>query len=549
MSRNRTLTAGAVVAAGALVASVLPLGGAHAEAEVSAKGGKHNTYFTMAADGSTGKTAVGAKIPNLDVVKKTIRTYYNASSDGIADKTTSPYITELKAIQSAQQAYLDSAYQQVTAAGKVPTIVVDVDDTTLWTYDMEDAAMHFNFDPALQDVWVKEQRFAATPGMVDFVNAAATKGFAIFGLTGRNSGQEPATLANLQKVGYKPFTADNLFTKWTDAEPQPAYVTCAVAKCTTVEYKANTRKHIEADLKAKDPSDPTKDKQYDIVLNVGDQWSDLQGGYADRALKLPNPTYYLPSPNLPGVVEAGLAPYTKFAMKPDGSSGATVGGERIPNIDSVKATIRNYYGAVDGVASKSSPFVKEMRKKTTALAAKIQKRCETVSQWKRKPAIVLDVEDTLLWGYNLWDKEMKFHYDKAKDQAWVDGRKFPAVPEMAKIARKAKRSGCKLIAITDRTDDQRKKTKKNLNSLFDYRFTDSLFFTRWTGVGTSQKPSYVKCATATCTTAEYKSQTRAWIESNKKLRIIWNIGDQYSDLTGGHSENRFKVPNPVYDVS
>ena len=35
---------------------------------------------------------------------------------------------------------------------------------------------------------------------------------------------------------------------------------------------------------------------YDIVLNFGDQWSDLQGGYADTALKLPNPTYYLAEP-------------------------------------------------------------------------------------------------------------------------------------------------------------------------------------------------------------------------------------------------------------
>lgn len=58
-------------------------------------------------------------------------------------------------------------------------------------------------------------------------------------------------------------------------------MTC-VATCTTVEYKANTRKHIEQDL------------GYDVVLNIGDQFSDLIGGYADRAVKLPNPTYYLP---------------------------------------------------------------------------------------------------------------------------------------------------------------------------------------------------------------------------------------------------------------
>ena len=32
----------------------------------------------------------------------------------------------------------------------------------------------------------------------------------------------------------------------------------------------------------------------DIVANFGDQFSDLIGGHSQRAIKLPNPTYYLP---------------------------------------------------------------------------------------------------------------------------------------------------------------------------------------------------------------------------------------------------------------
>ena len=31
-----------------------------------------------------------------------------------------------------------------------------------------------------------------------------------------------------------------------------------------------------------------------IIANFGDQFSDLQGGFADKPVKLPNPTYYLP---------------------------------------------------------------------------------------------------------------------------------------------------------------------------------------------------------------------------------------------------------------
>ncbi|MDQ0403073.1 hypothetical protein J2S50_001622 [Streptomyces sp. DSM 40167] len=30
-----------------------------------------------------------------------------------------------------------------------------------------------------------------------------------------------------------------------------------------------------------------------IVANVGDQYSDLRGGHADRTYKLPNPTYFV----------------------------------------------------------------------------------------------------------------------------------------------------------------------------------------------------------------------------------------------------------------
>jgi putative acid phosphatase of HAD superfamily subfamily IIIB len=33
---------------------------------------------------------------------------------------------------------------------------------------------------------------------------------------------------------------------------------------------------------------------YRILLSMGDQESDLSGGYAERTFKLPNPVYYLP---------------------------------------------------------------------------------------------------------------------------------------------------------------------------------------------------------------------------------------------------------------
>ena len=39
---------------------------------------------------------------------------------------------------------------------------------------------------------------------------------------------------------------------------------------------------------------PALQQGYTILLSLGDQESDLTGGYAERTFKLPNPVYYLP---------------------------------------------------------------------------------------------------------------------------------------------------------------------------------------------------------------------------------------------------------------
>lgn len=48
-----------------------------------------------------------------------------------------------------------------------------------------------------------------------------------------------------------------------------------------VDFKAPERRKIT-------------EQGYTIILSVGDQESDLKGGYAERTFKLPNPVYYLP---------------------------------------------------------------------------------------------------------------------------------------------------------------------------------------------------------------------------------------------------------------
>jgi hypothetical protein len=47
------------------------------------------------------------------------------------------------------------------------------------------------------------------------------------------------------------------------------------------------------------------------------------------------------------------------------------------------------------------------------------------------------------------------------------------------------------------------------------------------------------------TTVQYKSSARAAIEQ-QGYRIIANVGDQYSDLAGGHADVAYKLANPFY---
>ena len=167
-----------------------------------------------------------------------------------------------------------------------PAVVFDADDTTLWTYDMEDGAMKFVFDPVLQGTWVSQRLFPATPGMAALVKAAAAAGCTVFGLTGRGASQQADTIANLAEKGYvdaasKPlFTAAHYFTEGAvtvsnsnaSIPSQPSVNCGSDSAVSTIEYKSGTRVHIE-------------DQGFDIVGNFGDQWSDLIGEHADHVYR------------------------------------------------------------------------------------------------------------------------------------------------------------------------------------------------------------------------------------------------------------------------
>jgi predicted secreted acid phosphatase len=118
--------------------------------------------------------------------------------------------------------------------------------------------------------------------MPSLVRRAIHDGYTIFYLTGRPESQRAGTVANLVNDGYPAPDAAHLFMRNKDANA-PAYLPCDATPpyCTTDDYKAMTRAHIET-------------LGNDIVANFGDQYSDLSEGHQDRAYKLPNPMYFLP---------------------------------------------------------------------------------------------------------------------------------------------------------------------------------------------------------------------------------------------------------------
>ncbi|HEU5006394.1 MAG TPA: HAD family acid phosphatase [Jatrophihabitantaceae bacterium] len=233
------------------------------------------------------------QIQNLDQVKTAIKAYYGDTVDGTdpdgsprhVPSATGAYANEMHGIEARAAGYLaarmhpwkhhDHVRPGDTTSGR-PAIVLDVDDTTLNTYDYE-IWSNFVYNPASNATFVNDGAFPAVPYMPQLVNWAADNGYTIFYLTGRPASQLSGTVTNLTNVGYPaPVTGDVFLKDMSD----PWLSSCA-PNCTTIQYKSLTRAHIES-------------LGYDIVGNFGDQYSDLKGGYADRAFKLPNPMYYLP---------------------------------------------------------------------------------------------------------------------------------------------------------------------------------------------------------------------------------------------------------------
>ncbi len=219
-------------------------------------------------------------------------------------------------------------------------------------------------------------------------------------------------------------------------------------------------------------------------------------------------------------------------------------GDAIPNITLVENQVKAYYGdtvAADGqhLPAETGNYAKEVaRSEAKAKSYLAHYRSHSTTRL----AIVLDVDDTSLNTYN-YEISCGFAYSKPTNDLYVDGQKFPAVfgmPELTNWA--ADNGGYTVFFITGRPEAQREATAGNLGKVGFTVPTDAahLFLRNETS-----PPSYLAYCEPKCTTIQYKSGTRAYIES-LGYEIAADFGDQYSDLKGGHSGRTFKLPNPMY---
>jgi predicted secreted acid phosphatase len=193
-------------------------------------------------------------------------------------KESGQYVRDVSAAVAPAAAYLAS---QADRKGKL-AIVLDIDETSLSNWPVIKAddfgfIPHGPCDLSPSDVpkgacgwraWLGHARDKPILPTLQLYRQARKEGMAVFFITGRPGSLRDATERNLRAAGYD---------KWNSLTMKSGgYRTESV-----LQYKISARRQITQ-------------QGYTIVLDMGDQESDLTGGYAERTFKVPNPFYYIP---------------------------------------------------------------------------------------------------------------------------------------------------------------------------------------------------------------------------------------------------------------
>jgi acid phosphatase len=200
-------------------------------------------------------------LPNLGALKTRLIAYH----DCVHPRQC--YSTDLNHQSDLAITYLQRRVEKAKPQEKL-ALVLDIDETALSNWD-EVKQDDFGYIAKDWNDWIDKKQAPAIAATLRLYNEALKLHVSVFFITGRSTAQEVVTSDNLKSAGYSGWAGLAL------RGPHPPTQTVS-------EFKSGERQKIV-------------DAGYHIILNVGDQLSDLTGSpQADRSIKLPNPFYFIP---------------------------------------------------------------------------------------------------------------------------------------------------------------------------------------------------------------------------------------------------------------
>lgn len=189
---------------------------------------------------------------NLDDSKQAIQDYYEKGDyEKELTEQINDAINDLEGIKPAEKS----------------AVIFDIDETSLSSYE-HIKSVGFGYVPQMWSDWMLSAKQKAIPQTKKLYDKVIQKGFRVIFLTGRNEKYYESSYKNLIAEGYTKF--DTLITR-----KQGEHHT------TAVEFKGKVRAELVKN-------------GYNIVMNVGDQYSDLLGGNSGIEVKLPDYLYFVP---------------------------------------------------------------------------------------------------------------------------------------------------------------------------------------------------------------------------------------------------------------
>lgn len=186
---------------------------------------------------------------NLGELKQQIIRYYENGD----------YLKDAEAVVKKAEDSLNNFTFPVNAAA-----VFDIDETVLLNYP-HIKKVDFGYIPELWDQWVALGDAPAIEPVKKLYDFLVGKNVKIIFITGRKDFQYEPTFRNLQEEGFTVF--DTLITRRSDQPYLPAS-----------QFKENERAALAA-------------KGYNIIMCVGDQYSDMTGDHTGFRIKVPNYLY------------------------------------------------------------------------------------------------------------------------------------------------------------------------------------------------------------------------------------------------------------------